>query len=140
VIQTLFTWRVTLHSISDCSFSDFLDLCYSFFLLLLLLLLFFFFFFLIRDLCSSFSLDYGYHVYFLYTLSCTPLCFFEIYFTYQYTHTHTHTHTHTSCGSEFVVSKIGRKKIHAFSTTCITITVVALREICEYSALSFLYI
>jgi hypothetical protein len=30
VIQTLFTWRVTLHSMSDCSFSDFLDLCFLF--------------------------------------------------------------------------------------------------------------
>jgi hypothetical protein len=27
VIQTLFTWRVTLHSMYDCSFSEFLDLC-----------------------------------------------------------------------------------------------------------------
>jgi hypothetical protein len=30
VIQTLFTWRVTLHFKSDCSFSDFLDLCSPF--------------------------------------------------------------------------------------------------------------
>jgi hypothetical protein len=30
VLQTLFTWRVTLHYMSDCSFSGFLDLCSSF--------------------------------------------------------------------------------------------------------------
>jgi hypothetical protein len=31
VIQTLFTWRVMLHSMFDCSFPVFIDLCYSFF-------------------------------------------------------------------------------------------------------------
>jgi hypothetical protein len=31
VLPTLFTWRVTLHSMFDCSFSDFLDLCSSIF-------------------------------------------------------------------------------------------------------------
>jgi hypothetical protein len=30
MIQILFTWRVTLHSMSNCSFSDFEDLCSSF--------------------------------------------------------------------------------------------------------------
>jgi hypothetical protein len=30
VIQTLFTWRVTIQSVSDCSYSDFLDLYASF--------------------------------------------------------------------------------------------------------------
>jgi hypothetical protein len=27
VIQTLFMWRVTLQCMSECSYSDFLDLC-----------------------------------------------------------------------------------------------------------------
>jgi hypothetical protein len=30
VLQALFTWRVMLASISDCTFADFLDLCSSF--------------------------------------------------------------------------------------------------------------
>jgi hypothetical protein len=44
VIQTLFMWRVTLQSMSACSYLDFLDLC------------------------SFFSLNLGYHVYILCTL------------------------------------------------------------------------
>jgi hypothetical protein len=30
VIQILFTWKVTLQSMFDCSYSDYLDLCASF--------------------------------------------------------------------------------------------------------------
>jgi hypothetical protein len=29
-IQTLFMWRVTIQSMSECSYSDFLDMCSSF--------------------------------------------------------------------------------------------------------------
>jgi hypothetical protein len=30
VIQILFMWRVMIQSMSKCSYSDFLDMCYSF--------------------------------------------------------------------------------------------------------------
>jgi hypothetical protein len=30
VIQTLFMWRVTIQSTSECSYSDFLNMCSSF--------------------------------------------------------------------------------------------------------------
>jgi hypothetical protein len=53
-LQTLFTWRVMLTTMSDCTFSNFLDLC------------------------SSFSMDLG----FLYTLCVlwvAPLCAFLKY-------------------------------------------------------------
>jgi hypothetical protein len=56
VMQTLFLWREKLQSMSECSYSEFLDKC------------------------SLFSLNYGSHVYFLCTVDCVPLRFSNIHY------------------------------------------------------------